>query len=103
MVNEAIVYHHLLFADKNITKGRIDDILGGTDAYLRRLQSLGAILGGKTWADPALNTKDVLSSGQLYIDFDFTAPSPLERLTFRSHLVDDYYEDILVGANQTVA
>ncbi len=58
--------------------------------YLRMLQSIGAILGGDVWVDPALNTAATISNGQVVFDFDFTPPFPAERVTFRSHLVDGY-------------
>jgi phage tail sheath protein FI len=94
MVNQSIVFHHMQYADRNITPTRIKNILQGVTEYLSRLKQNEAIIGGSAWIDPALNSKDVLSSGELVVDFDFTAPSPLEKLSFRSHLVGDYYEEI---------
>ena len=54
-----------------------------------------AILGGRCWADPELNTPESIADGRVYFDFDFTAPYPAEHIVFRSHLVDDYLEEIL--------
>ena len=56
---------------------------------------LGAILGGRCWPTPELNTKESLEDGQVYFDFDFTPPPPAERVTFRSRLTNDYLEEIL--------
>lgn len=94
MVGEAINYFGLQFADRNINKGKLDDIVEGVNAYLRRLKNNQAIIGGTCWIDPALNTKDVLAEGSAYIDYDLNGPSPLEHLRFRQHLTDDYYEEI---------
>jgi uncharacterized protein len=65
------------------------------NAYLRFLTSLGAILGGKCWADPDLNTPDQIAQGKVYFNFDFTPPYPAEHITFRSHLVNDYLTEIV--------
>ena len=64
-------------------------------AYLRQLKAQGAILGGKCWADPDLNSPQSIQDGKIYFNFDFTPPYPAEHIIFRSHLVDDYLEEIL--------
>ena len=64
------------------------------NAYLRHLTTIGAILGGKCWADPELNTPDQISQGKVYFDFDFTPPFPAEHITFRSQMVNDYLTEI---------
>lgn len=99
MVNQSIMFHHLKYSDRNITPTRIQNILQGVGDYLSRLKQTEAIIGGSVWVDPTLNTGDVLSAGELIVDFDFTAPSPLEKLTFRSRLVGDYYDDIFVNTD----
>lgn len=97
-VNEAIIYHHLKYNDRPISKGLFEDILAGGNAYLRRLKTLGAVLGGKMWLDRALNTADVIKSGQAYFDYDFGPTYPLEHLTFRSHLSDGYIDEVFPTA-----
>jgi phage tail sheath protein FI len=72
----------------------VQDVVEGVNAYLRHLVSIGAILGGQCWADPDLNTPDQIAQGRVYFDFDFTDSPPAERITFRSHLVNDYIETI---------
>ena len=94
MINESIKYWAITFQDRNITKGLIEDLLQGVNDYIGRLKAEGAILGGKAWIDKTRNTRPVIALGQLVIDFDFTAGTPLNKLTFRSHLVDDYFEEI---------
>jgi hypothetical protein len=94
MINESILAAHLWAVDRNITKNYVDDVVEGVNAYLRHLQAVGAILGGECWADPELNTPDQVQQGKVYFDFDFTPPYPAEHVTFRSHLVNDYIQEV---------
>ncbi len=98
MINESLLRAHLWAVDRNITKTYLEDVLEGVNAYLRHLRTLGAIINGRAWADPDLNTPDQLSQGKVYIDFDFTPPYPAEHITFRSHLVNDYLVEVLPEA-----
>ncbi|BBD08446.1 phage tail sheath C-terminal domain-containing protein [Desulfovibrio ferrophilus] len=94
MINESILQAHLWAVDRNITKTYVEDVTEGVNAYLRHLTAVGAILGGTCWADPELNTSDQTTQGKVYFDFDFSTPYPAEHVTFRSHLVDDYIEEV---------
>lgn len=94
MVNESLQRSHLWAVDRGITKQYLEDVVEGVSAYLRHLKSVGAILGGRCWADPELNTPDQIAQGKVYFDFDFTPVYPAENLTFRSHLVDNYVMEI---------
>lgn len=94
IINDSLQRAHLWAVDRNLTKTYFDAVVEGVNAYLRHLTAIGAILGGECWADPDLNTPDQLKAGKCYFDFDFTASAPAEHITFRSHLVDDYYKDI---------
>lgn len=95
MINESLQRAHLWAVDRNITKTYIEDVTEGVNAYLAHLKALGAILGGKCWADPELNTAEALAAGKVYFDFDFTPPAPAEHVTFRSRLVNDYFEEVV--------
>ncbi|UAA38222.1 phage tail sheath subtilisin-like domain-containing protein [Paraneptunicella aestuarii] len=95
MINESLLRAHLWAVDRNITKTYIEDVIEGVNAYLRSLQAQGAILGGKCWADPDLNTPANIAQGKVFFDFDFTPPYPAEHVTFRSSLVNDYLEEIV--------
>lgn len=94
IIQESILFAHLWAVDRNITKNFVEAVVEGVNQYLRYLQNLGAVLGGKCWADPDLNTPYAISQGQLFIDFDFTVPYVAERITFRAHLVNDYVTEI---------
>ncbi|SMG47718.1 phage tail sheath subtilisin-like domain-containing protein [Dethiosulfovibrio salsuginis] len=94
IINDSLQRAHLWAVDRNLTKTYFDAVVEGVNAYLRHLTAIGAILGGRCWANPDLNTPSQLKAGKCYFDFDFTASAPAEHITFRSHLVDDYYRDI---------
>ena len=95
MINDSLLKAHLWAVDRNITKTYVEDVLEGINNYLRHLKSIGAILGGKAFADPELNTPDQIAQGKISFDFDFTPPYPAEHITFRSRMVDDYLEEIV--------
>ena len=98
MINESLLRAHMWAVDRNITKTYLEDVLEGVNAYLRHLRSINAIINGKAWADPDLNTVDQLSQGKVTIDFDFTPPYLAEHITFRSRLVNDYLVEVLPSA-----
>lgn len=94
MINDSLLKAHMWAVDRNITKTYIEDVLEGINNYLRYLKSIGAIIGGVAFADPALNTPDQIALGKVSFDFDFTPPYPAEHITFRSRMVDDYLEEL---------
>ncbi|WP_298034772.1 phage tail sheath C-terminal domain-containing protein [uncultured Desulfovibrio sp.] len=94
MINESLLQAHLWAVDRNITKTYVEDVTDGVNAYLRQLTAQGAILGGRCWADPDLNTPASVQDGKIYFNFDFTPPYPAEHVVFRSHLVNDYIEEV---------
>lgn len=95
MIHESLLRAHLWAVDRNITRTYLEDVAEGVNAYLRHLTAIGAILGGKCWADPDLNTPANLAAGKVFFDFDFTPPAPAERVTFRSRMVNDYFEEVI--------
>lgn len=95
IINDSLLRAHLWAVDRNITKTYVSDVVEAVNAYLRALTQLGAILGGKCYADPDLNTPENIALGKVYFDFDFTPPFPAEHVTFRSHLVNDYLTEVL--------
>jgi phage tail sheath protein FI len=97
MIAESIMLSSLWAVDRNITKTFVEEVTGSVNAYLRSLYAQGAILGGRCYANPELNTADQLMAGVVYFDYDFTAPPPAEHIVFRAHNVDDYYGNIFVS------
>jgi hypothetical protein len=98
MIHESLLRSHLWAVDRNITRTYVEDVLESVNAYLAHLTAIGAVIGGRCWADEELNTPDQIALGRVYFDFDFTPPYPAERITFRSHLVNDYLSEIIPQA-----
>ncbi len=94
LINDALQRSHMWAVDRNITKTYVEDVTEGVNAYLRQLKKMGAIINGRCWADPEINTADQVVAGKVTFDFDFTAPYPAEHITFRSSLVNDYIQEI---------
>lgn len=95
VLNESIQRAHLWAVDRAITKTYIEDVVEGVNGFIALLVAQGALLGGNCWADPDLNTAASIQNGQVWFNFDFTPPYPAERVTFRSHLVNDYISEAL--------
>ncbi|MCG7868186.1 MAG: phage tail sheath subtilisin-like domain-containing protein [Candidatus Thiodiazotropha taylori] len=98
MINESLQVAHMWAVDRNITKTYLEDVVEGVNAYMNHLKAQGAIINGKAWADPELNTPDQIAQGIVYIDFDFTPPYPAEHIVFRSQLTNDYLVEVLPAA-----
>lgn len=97
MMNEALLENHLWAVDRNISKSYFDEVTEGVNAFLRHLVAVGAILGGRCYADPDLNTPDQLAQGKVYFNVDFTPTYPAEQVTFRSALINDYLTEVLAA------
>lgn len=95
MINDSILAAHMWAVDRNITKTYLEDVAQGVNDYLDRLKAQGAILGGRCFPTPGLNTPSSIADGKVFFDFEFTPPFPAEHITFRSKLVNDYIEEIL--------
>lgn len=95
MINESLLRAHLWAVDRNITRTYIGDVTDGLNAFLRQLTAQGAVLGGRAWADPDLNTPESIAAGKVFFNFEFTPPAPAERITFRSQLTNDFLQEII--------
>lgn len=84
---------HFEFIDKPLTPSLVKDILEGINARMRSLKAGGYILDGRAWIDYEVNTTELLKSGKLTIDYDYTPLPPLEDLGFRQRITDKYYAD----------
>lgn len=94
MINDSLLRAHLWAVDRNITKTYLADVTEGVNAYLRYLTNIGAIIGGKCWADPELNSPSQIQQGKVFFDFDFTPPYPAEHITFRSQMTNNYLKEL---------
>ncbi|SMH35812.1 phage tail sheath C-terminal domain-containing protein [Maritimibacter sp. HL-12] len=95
MVYESVESAHRWAMDRPFSVQLLLDIRDSVQAYINQLVARGALLGGKVWIDPELNTEADLKAGKLTIDFDIEPPAPLEHLTFRAHREGSYYEELV--------
>ena len=95
LINDSILRAHLWAVDRNISRTYLEDVTESVNAYIKTLTNLGAVLGGKCWPDPDLNSPANISQGKVYFNFEFTPPYPAENVIFRSILVNDYITEIL--------
>lgn len=95
MIKDSILRAHLWAVDRNISRNYLSDVAKSVNDYIGSLVAQGALLGGRCYPTPGLNTPASISDGKADFSFDFTPPFPAERITFRSRLVNDYIEEIL--------
>lgn len=98
MIGESILRGHMWAVDRNATTTYFEDVTEGVNEYLRRLQAQGAIVNGKCWPDPDLNTPESQEAGRVWFNYDWVDPATAERITFRAHINNDYLEDVLPKA-----
>lgn len=90
MIDEAIRHASLQFMDMPGDDGVIDAILQSVDAFGRKKIGDGALVGFKVWFDPARNPEQERANGHVLIQYKFTPPPPLERLTYESEITSEY-------------
>lgn len=95
MIYESIEQTHLWAMDRPFSEQLLRDIRDTVQSYINTLVSRGALLGGRVWLDPELNTEATLKAGQLYMNYDIEPPAPLERLTFMAYRNGEYYDQLV--------
>lgn len=95
IINDSILRAHLWAVDRNITKTYLADVAESVNAYLASLKNQGAILGGRCWPDPDLNSPANIALGKVFFNFEFTPPYPAQTVTFRSILTNDYLSELI--------
>lgn len=93
VIADTIAEAHLWAVDKPMHASLVNDLVEGINAKFREWTRRGYLLGGSAWFDPALNTPEVLKSGKLYVDYDYTPVPPLENLNFQQRITDRYLID----------
>jgi len=84
---------HFWAVDKPMHPSLARDIIEGINAKMRELTRQGYLLGGSAWFDGEINTAEVLKSGKMYIDYDYTPVPPLENLMLQQRITDQYLVD----------
>ncbi|WP_029083402.1 phage tail sheath subtilisin-like domain-containing protein [Bradyrhizobium sp. th.b2] len=103
MVYESLERAERSRLDKPFSLQLLAGIQGDVNKYLRLLRSRGALIGGKCWIDPTVNTAATFSAGELTVDFDLEPPACLEHLQFRASRNPNYYTDFIEEFNRTIA
>ena len=94
IIEESLEYFTLQYIDRPLDNALIDSIVESGNAFLRKLQADGAVLGGRCWFDWTYNSKEELAAGHLTICYDFMPPTPTERLTYRATINIDYLKSL---------
>lgn len=95
IINDSILRAHLWAVDRNITRTYLEDVSQSVNDFLDRLKAQGAILGGRCFPTPGLNTPSSIADGKVFFDVEFTPPYPAEHIQFRSKLTNEFIEEIL--------
>ncbi|WP_273974044.1 phage tail sheath protein [Serratia ureilytica] len=90
---------HMWAVDQPLHPSLAKDIIEGINAKFRELKNGGYIVDGNCWIDEAANHKDVLASGKLVLDYDYTPVPPLENLLLRQRITDQYLMNFTQNVN----
>jgi uncharacterized protein len=93
VIADTVAEAHLWAIDMPMTPSLAKDIIEGLNAKLRDLTRRGYVLGASAWFDADVNTPEVLKSGKLYIDYDYTPVPPLENMMLQQRNTDRYLVD----------
>lgn len=94
IIAESIARAHRIFVDMPITRALYEDIATSVNAYLRRLASAGAIIGGECWFDPEDNPPDRIEQGKMLFGYDFSPVYPAQDILFESQITNQYLLEI---------
>lgn len=90
MIAESLENAQAPYVDLPLDGPIVDEIIRLGSNFLETLRSRKAIVGGSCWVS-ADNTTESLSDGKLIIDYEFTPPAALERITNQITLTSRYY------------
>lgn len=87
ILHESVENAMLTHIDKPINQALIDTIRESVNSFIRTLISKGALMqGSKCVYVPADNPATEIAQGRLVFEIQFAAPTPAERITFKSRL-----------------
>ncbi|MEP1930755.1 MAG: phage tail sheath C-terminal domain-containing protein [Roseibium sp.] len=93
-INEAIEAAFLEFVDRPFSKANLKMAVESGNAFLRRLKAEGAILGGRVWIDPDLNSAEDMAAGRVTFSVEFEPPAPMEDIRIISYRNILYYDKL---------
>jgi len=77
--------------DQPMTVSFAKSLVQEIDATMSRMVRKGQLIGGSATLDPAKNPAAQLASGEIEIDYDYTAVSPAQRIGLTQRKTDTYY------------
>ncbi|MQP64707.1 phage tail protein [Niveispirillum sp. SYP-B3756] len=95
MVYESLEAAMLWAMARPFSRQLLLDVQETVQTYINTLVTRGALLGGKVWIDPSLNSGVELMAGKLTVDLDLEPPAPLESLKIRAHRNNGYYQELV--------
>ncbi|MBR8405544.1 phage tail sheath protein [Burkholderia cenocepacia] len=75
------------------------DVIEGINAKMREMKTKGQLIGGSAWFDAEQNGIVALKEGKAVINYDYTPVPPLENLTLRQKITDQYLADFASQVN----
>lgn len=98
-IEESIEAAMIEAIDRNITVGYTSFVTDSVNAFLRKLNKLGAIAGGNCWVDSDVNTPEQLAAGEIYFDYDYHETPLGEQINFRVFKDKKYLTNIFGAGN----
>ena len=86
VLNASVEQAMLPFIDRPINQALIASIRETVNAFIRTLVGRGALIDGECTYNPDDNPSSEIAAGRLVFDIAFAAPTPAERITFKSYL-----------------
>jgi phage tail sheath protein FI len=95
MIYEAVEAAEVDAMDKPFSIPLLKNVQGSVQDYIDLLVSRGALIGGRCWIDPSVNTPSTFATGQLTIDYDLEPPASIEHMIFRARRNINYYNNFV--------
>ncbi len=90
VINESIRYFSQQYMDMPLNQALIDSLVESINGFGRKAIGDGALLGFRCWFDPVRNPETELAAGHLLLNYKYTPPPPMERLTFETEITSEY-------------
>jgi phage tail sheath protein FI len=90
VINESIRYFSQQYIDMPLNQALIDSLVESVNAFGRKMIGDGALLGFKCWFDKLRNEETELANGHLLLNYKYTVPPPMERLTYETEITSEY-------------
>jgi phage tail sheath protein FI len=96
ILEDSVEAAQLPYVDQPINSGTIDAVRETVNGFMRTMIQKGALIDGKCYFDTNLNPVEELAAGHVVYSFSFMGPTPMERMTFNSHVDVSMLSKLLV-------